>query len=90
VLTRFAGIGPARQNTAASGVSGGSFGSGGTGRESARRPIPANDLVVWRLLEHWPRPDHAGLIRLAEHWPAEARLVYDLIHDLDARPKGNR
>jgi hypothetical protein len=39
-----------------------------------------------RLLANWPRADHAALVRLAEFWPSQARLFYDLILELDARP----
>jgi hypothetical protein len=43
------------------------------------------ELVAERL-KRWPRADHAWLIRLAERHPKEARLVYELILYLDARP----
>src|SRR5262249_25953796 len=53
-----------------------------------RGRAPTDDEVVrQRLLDNWPRSDHADLVRLAERSPAEARLVYDLILHLDARPR---
>jgi hypothetical protein len=47
--------------------------------------VSGRELVAERL-RLWPRHQHAWLIRLAQERPLEARLMYELILLLDARP----